>query len=293
MEIAEKHGIQLKKETLKLNESGVDFQAVFATDKSGKDWILRFPRRADVFSRTAPEKQVLDLIREQVDFEIPQWEVYTEELIAYKSLIGMPVATADIELQAYVWEIDEKHLSTQFVESLARALVQLHQIPKDEVAEAGIERYSAANIRQQMKTRMEKIKDKYGVKENLWERWQNWLANDEMWPKQTGLIHGDLHPGHIMIDEEEHVIGLLDWTEAKVTDSSKDFLGYFISLGESELERLLVAYKEAGGYYWPKMKEHILELNTTVAIDLAEFAAISGMEEYEKMAKQALGVLDE
>lgn len=290
MEIAEKHGIQLKKETLKLNESGVDFQAVFATDKSGKDWILRFPRRADVFSRTAPEKQVLDLIREQVDFEVPQWEVYTDELIAYRSLNGLPVATADIDLQAYVWEIDEKHISTQFVESLASALVQLHQIPKDKAVEAGIENYSAEEIRLEMKNRMEKTKEKYGVEKDLWQRWQSWLGNDEMWPKQAGLIHGDLHPGHIMIDEEEHVIGLLDWTEAKVADISKDFLGYLISLGENELERLLIAYKEAGGYHWPKMKEHILELNTTIAIDLAEFAEISDMEKYEEMAKQALGV---
>jgi len=40
------------------------------------------------------------------------------------------------------------------------------------------------------------------------------------------------------------------------------------------------------------MKGHIIELNTTSAVDIAEFGEKSGLEEYEHMVKQALGVLD-
>ncbi len=46
----------------------------------------------------------------------------------------------------------------------------------------------------------------------LWYRWQTWL-NDR--PKEAGFIHGEVHAGHILIDKDAKVTGLIDWTEAK------------------------------------------------------------------------------
>ncbi len=40
------------------------------------------------------------------------------------------------------------------------------------------------------------------------------------------------------------------------------------------------------------MKEHIIELVAAYPVDIAEFALISGSDEYEVMAKQALGAID-
>lgn len=79
------------------NESGLDFQVVFAKSRKGNDWVLRIPRRADVFPRTNAEKRALDLVNKHVAFEVPTWEIYTEELIAYKKLQGIPLGTIDTE----------------------------------------------------------------------------------------------------------------------------------------------------------------------------------------------------
>jgi macrolide phosphotransferase len=38
------------------------------------------------------------------------------------------------------------------------------------------------------------------------------------------------------------------------------------------------------------MKEHIIELNAAYPIAIAEFAVISGVEEYEQMARETLEV---
>ena len=111
-----------------------------------------------------------------------------------------------------------------------------------------------------------------------------------MWPEKTGFIHGDIHAGHIMIDKDANVTRLIDWTEAKYTDISNDFVFHYKAFGEEGLEALILAYKEAGGYYWPKMKEHIIELDTASPVAIAEFALISGMKEYEGMAKKTLKV---
>jgi len=186
----------------------------------------------------------------------------------------------------------ENNAAERFVQTPAQVLADLHNIPNKQAEKVGIEVLSPKEVRQQMQKRMENVNNKYGVEESLWARWQRWLKDDGLWPEQTALIHGDLHPGHIIVNDRDRVTGLIDWTEDKVTDIAKDFIGYLMVFGEEELDRLIQAYKESGGYYWPKMKEHIIELNTTSAIDIAEFGEKSGLEEYEQMAKQALGVLD-
>lgn len=38
------------------------------------------------------------------------------------------------------------------------------------------------------------------------------------------------------------------------------------------------------------MKDHIIELVSTYPVAIAEFAIISGLEEYKKMAKQTLEI---
>ena len=58
-----------------------------------------------------------------------------------------------------------------------------------------------------MKERIEKVKQDYKVNPDLLNRWQQWLNTDEYWPKVTGMIHGDGHVGHMMINEAGEITG--------------------------------------------------------------------------------------
>ncbi|GEM_PF-225082 len=293
MEIAEKNGLKLKENTLIFNESGLNFQVVFANDLDGNHWTLRLPRREEVMVRTKGEKKALDLINQCItSFEAPNWTIYTKELIAYKKLKGIPAGTIDHNIGNYVWEIDINNVPKEFHETLGKALAELHGIPKDMAEKAGLVVQTPEETRQSMKQRMEAVKEKFGVGETLWNRWQEWVKNDEMWPKKTGVIHGDIHAGHILIDKNARVTGIIDWTEAKMTDVSNDFVFHYKAFGEEGLQSLVEAYKAAGGYHWPKMKEHIIELVAAYPVAIAEFAIVSGVPEYEEMAKQALHAED-
>ncbi|QGU95405.1 Mph(B) family macrolide 2'-phosphotransferase [Clostridium bovifaecis] len=292
MEIAKKHNLILNEETMQFNESGLDFQVVFAHDGSGINWVLRLPRREDVMPRTKVEKQALDLINKYAQsFQAPNWIIYTDELIAYKKLDGIPAGTIDHNIGNYVWEIDINNVPESFHKSLGRVLAELHSIPSDKAADFGLVVQTPEEARMSMKQRMDDVKAKFGVGEKLWNRWQAWINDDEMWPKKTGLIHGDVHAGHTMIDKGANVTGLIDWTEAKVTDTANDFVFHYKAFGEEGLEALIFAYKEAGGYFWPKMKEHIIELVAAYPVSIAEFAMVSGVDEYVQMAKRALEVI--
>ncbi|MBJ7939580.1 phosphotransferase, partial [Bacillus cereus] len=76
-----------------------------------------------------------------------------------------------------------------------------------------------------------------------------------------GLIHGDVHAGHTMIDKDANVTGFIDLNEAKVTDVSNYFVFQSRSFWDEALEKLINYYQQAGGIYWPAMKEHVIELN--------------------------------
>lgn len=61
--LAEQNGLQIRKESMEINESGMDFRVAFATDISGQKWVLRQPRREDVWGRAENERRVLDVVR--------------------------------------------------------------------------------------------------------------------------------------------------------------------------------------------------------------------------------------
>ena len=290
LSIAQKYKLDILEDSLVYNESGLDFQVVFATDKQGNEWVLRFPRREDVMRETHHEKKILDLVNAHISFQAPKWEVYEDDLIAYKKLSGVPMGTIDPEIQNYVFEMDVENIPPQFYESLAKVLVDLHSITLESVANAGFEVVAISGIKSDLTRRMEAVKEAFGVGNALWERWQKWLSTDKLWPERTVFVHGEVHPGHVLINERQEVVGLIDWTESKVNDIATDFVVFYMLKGEEGLDVLISAYEKAGGYVWGKMKEHIIELSAIMPLTVAEFAVKSGLDEYTQMAKQMLEV---
>jgi macrolide phosphotransferase len=286
--LAKKHDLFLKKDTLQSNDSGLDFQVVIATDVDGQDWVLRLPRRDDVKVKLQIENNVLKMVNNQVVFEVPVWSIYTDELIAYKKLNGMPAATIDQQIMNYRWLLDKDNIPTSFYETLANALSSLHQIPHNLASKEGIQVEISTQLRENWKNRMDAVKDNFKINEHLWNQWQKWLSDDRYWPSHTGFIHGDIHPGHILIDDKSKVTGLIDWTEAKVTDVSHDFAAHYLIFGEQSLDELVRSYEKQGGLVWPQMVEHIQELAKTSPIRIAEFAMSSGLEQYHAMAANML-----
>ncbi len=288
LELAHKNGLAIEEGSIQFNESGLDFQVVLATDADGVRWILRLPRREDVLPSVDKEKQTLELIAPLLSVEVPRWTICTDELIAYRALDGVPAGTIDPDAKAYVWEIDLANVPNQFHESLAKGIVSLHQVSVEKAPAAGIPVKTAEEVRVEMKHRMDAVKREFDVGQTLWKRWQSWLHDDDIWMQETVLTHGDLHAGHILINAQAQVTGFIDWTEASVADPARDFVAHYRTFGQDALNKLISAYAEAGGHTWSKMADHVIELNATFAIDVAEFALKSGLDEYRQMAMQLL-----
>ncbi|MBP1971333.1 macrolide phosphotransferase [Virgibacillus natechei] len=287
-QLATNKGLDIVESTIKINESGVDFQVAYAKDQHDNKWILRIPRRQESMRHARQEKKALDIIHHQASFQVPDWSIFSEDLIAYKQLSGIPAATIDVEQQNYVWSFDESNVPPAYYKSLGKALADLHSFPHGAFKHTGVKILRASELRASMKQRMERVKEQYEINPILWDRWQTWLAEDSLWPSHVGVKHGDLHPGHILINKNQQVTGLIDWTEVGIADVSVDFLSHQLLFGNDGLTNLIDAYDNAGGKTWPRMDEHIVELLTTSGITVAEFAEISGLQEMHETAAHML-----
>jgi len=179
-ELAKRKGLNVIEKTMKLNESGLDFQVAHAEDEQGQKWILRIPRRLDSMAKANQEKMVLDAVNRYTTIQAPNWEISTDELIAYRLLDGVPVGTINPKIQNYEWVLDIENIPSTYYESFGRMLAELHQLPTNVVKKAGIKVYTATEARELMKEKMQKVKDEYEVRNNLLNRWEAWVANDDM-----------------------------------------------------------------------------------------------------------------
>lgn len=272
---ARQHGLRLTPE-VRLDTSGADFIVAHALDEHGRPWVLRSPRHADVLARAENEHRALRLVKAHLPVAVPDWQIFSAELIAYPLLAGEPAAVIDPEAGGYVWRFDKSAPPAAFLSTLAHALAALHTVPTSAARAAGLPVEDPARVREKWARRMEGAREMIEVPEALWARWQAWLAEERFWPTEMVLIHGDVHPPHILLDGRHRVVGLLDWTEAQVSDPASDFTLLFATLGPEPLAVVLDLYRSAGGPTWPHMPHHIQESWCAYPAVLTDFARASG-----------------
>lgn len=276
LDAARERGLALRAQGVELDTSGADFVVAHAVDEAGTRWVVRSPRRGDVLERAARERRALELVRPRLPVSVPEWRLFSPEVIAYPRLDGDPAAVVDLDAGGYVWRFDETAPPAAFLDSLAAVLAALHGIDPASAAAAGLPVRAPAGVRDLFAGRMERAREVLTIPDAVWRRWQDWIEDDGSWPERSALIHGDLHPAHLLVDGEHRVVGVLDWTEAQVGDPATDLALLYATLGRGALRGLLRRYADAGGPAWPRLEEHVVETWSAYPVVVAEFARTSG-----------------
>lgn len=287
IDLASGHGLQIQ-DTITFNEMGIDFKVAFAEDMNGQKWVLRIPRRDGLSEQIEKEKKILGLVSRHLSVSVPDWLIASPTLIAYPLLESKPALTFDAETYAVTWNI--KQNDSAYVASLAHVLVELHQIPMPEAEAAGLKIHTPEGARQEVAERLERVTKEIGIGASLKTRWKKWLDNDPLWPDFSTFIHGDLYAGHVLADAEGTVKGLIDWSEAHVSDPAIDFAGHIAAFGEESLNDLIARYNESGGQCWDGMFEHIVERNAAAPLNYAIFALDTENETHLQAVKAQLGL---
>lgn len=294
IELGKQHGLKLVPDTLKIDNVGLDFVVAQVNDNEKRAWILRVPRREDVYSRAQNENAVLNIVKSMVSVEVPNWNIFEKNLIAYRKIEGTQVVSVEKTEDGVVkptWNLDANNLPSVFVNSLAKFLVELQRVsPVDaKTNEFKFDLPEPKKVRQQFSNRIEEVQKHIQVHPQRLERWKRWLNDDSFWPSFTSLSHGDLHAAHLLIDNGQSLVGVLDWTEAKFGDPTVDLAMLYRNFGEKFLKDLLLCLEKQGGRVYPKIFEHTLAVDSVFPIAVAEFALASNSSEYMEHAKAELG----
>jgi GTP-binding protein HflX len=287
LEVARLHGLELMSEQNEFDTSGPDYQVVRAEDDDAEPWILRAPRRPDVFDQSRVEARMLRLVAAHLPVGVPDWRVHARQVIAYPLVDGKPARTYDDgELQ---WHFsDPQAPSTAFLDSVASMLVALQSIPEKEATAANAPVQTPGEVRETYREQMASTRAVLSPSDEVWARWERWLDDDAGWPRHTALVHGDLHPGHLLLDQQGRLSGVIDWTEAKLTDPSVDLAPFYGCFGEDVLDELLERFEEEGGRTWPEMRRHIVERWAFNPVLVAAWALEHGDEPAIQHAKSLL-----
>lgn len=276
--IAADHGIELDKDTTMLRVGGADAEyfAATARDTSGAYWMLKAPRRGDVQMLGRHEKLTLDFVRGKVPVVLPDWQVHTDKLIAYRILPGVPAAEIDPLMGELIWRLPQKSVPGAFAESLAAAMVKLHALDAGAAEAAGIHAIPADELRQRMKMRMDECNTLAKVPDLLWGLWQKWVDGDAFWPDRVVLVNGDIYHPHLFVDADHRLVGIDDWSQAEVNDAALDFSLYFAAAGREALEDLISRYEKAGGETWARMADQAEMYYWSSPVRFAAYAMKTG-----------------
>ncbi len=284
VELAARHGLAIEHDSVRLNEAGLDYRVAFARAADGEEWVLRMPRRPDVSAKLPEERRILEFIGPRLSVAVPRWEVCTEQLIAYRRLPGSPGLTLDAKGEP-VWHFEPS--SPEFAAALGELIAELQAIDVEAAREAGIPVSSARDVRGRWRADYEKVRAEFEIAPRLRARWEAWLDDDALWSEQTAFGHGELYAAHVLIDGPARIVGVLDWTTAKVGDPAIDFT-YQHMMGPAAFEATVAAYLRAGGHEQSHLGARCAEVAAAAPIAYGLFALQSGEPRHRASAAAQL-----
>jgi aminoglycoside phosphotransferase (APT) family kinase protein len=125
------------------------------------------------------------------------------------------------------------------------------------------------------------------ISPRLRARWEAWLDDDAFWPAPTTWTHGELYGAHALIDTPARIVGVLDWTTARVADPAVDFV-YQHMMGADALDATANAYLAAGGMPLPNLAARCAEISAAAPLLYAAFASQTGEPQHLSAAAALL-----
>lgn len=286
-ELASRHDLALAEDGITFNESGLDYRVAFGHEESdvSEQWVLRIPRRADVSATLDEERRVLDFVRPRLSVAVPDWRISTAELIAYPLLPGFPGLTLD-DAGEPLWNFDTA--SETYADSLARLIAELHTLDTDQAHAAGVPHEDPEQVRARWRADLERVRAEFEVSDDLIGGWKAWLDDDGLWPQSTVFTHGELYPAHLLLDEHEEIVSVLDWTTARVSDPVVDFAFHCMISTADIFERTVARYTELTGRQEPRLAERCASLLAASPLSHGLYALATGLEEHRAAAAKML-----
>lgn len=264
-------GLTLLQKSISSSRAGQECRVSRAVDKEGVPFILRSPRSRGIAFLLKREFEFLQKSSLGKSYTRP-YPVAFGACMLHQELPGNPAITITPKGEPH-WNVEGD--SPLFLDSLAAALVEIHGSEHSADTHPPLPYLSSESTtpRKQFLNMLACVAAKNLFLPSQLDDWNKW-ANNTIWPENVVPTHGDLHAGNIIINEKGIVTGLIDWTQASVSDLCYDFIFHYLGFGKDGLQLLLDSYEKQGGQVFPGMLDHIIGLWETYPMRHAFFRLI-------------------
>jgi aminoglycoside phosphotransferase (APT) family kinase protein len=267
--LAGRHGLDLDAASVRVEEAGLDYRVAFARDIDGVEWVLRIPRRPDVSAKLAEEQRILAFVAPRLSMAVPRWEVCSEELIAYRRLPGEPGLTLDGSGQP-VWHVEPS--SPAFAAALGRLIAELQALDLEAARTAGIPASSMSEIRTRWRADVERVGAAFEIAPHAPRiGGRPGSTTTRCGPSPPRSPTASSTPPTCSSTIPSRIVGVLDWTTAKVGDPAADFT-YQHMMGPAAFDATVAAYLDAGGVPLPHLAERCAALAAAAPLVYGLFA---------------------
>jgi aminoglycoside phosphotransferase (APT) family kinase protein len=256
---------------------------------AGGEWVFRFPRREVVVPGFLREVEVLPRLASGLPLPVPVAEVrgdpddrFRWPWVGFRLLRGRELAEAGADDAARIRHGRE----------LGRFLRVLHDVDPERATAAG-ELLPVDPVRRaDMPFRVGRTEEALGRLAEL-GLWRAPPALRPLLDRARGLpppaepvvCHGDLHLRHLLVSEDGHLAGVIDWIDVCRADAAIDLMLYWGYLTPAGRAAFHAEYGPVGEA--PLLRARVLTLSIWGA--LAEYARDVGME---RLGREAVAGLE-
>lgn len=217
-----------------------DVDVALVTDEEQRRWVVRAPRTTAAGARLAQEAKLLEMLRTRgaaLPFAVPE----------VAGTVNLPEGGAALVCAVILGtplEPPVLRAGAPLTSSLARTIAALHDLPGSAFEDAGAPVYGIEEYRQRRMAEVDRAAASGNVPAGLLERWEKAFDEAAAWRFLPCPVHGDLAPESVLA-EGGRVVGLLDWSEARVGDPADDLAWIAAAAQPEAFDALLREYTAA------------------------------------------------
>ncbi|MFX0134684.1 MAG: phosphotransferase [Candidatus Hodarchaeota archaeon] len=230
IKIIEKNFPEIHVTDIKFNDEGWDYQIFIINN----EFIFRFPRHQDASQRLDLEIQLLNHLQKEIHTSIPNYE-YKVKLKDSNSIFGGYKMIKGKNLTPLVLnQIHTEKLKKNLAIQIADFLSSLHRFPIQKAFEL---KFSREGKKEDIISFYQEVKQEvFPIITAHEQDWANnlfdaFLNEDSLFKYDPVLIHGDFSSDHILYDEKQEKIGVIDFSDVSVSDPARDF-GCMLDFGK-------------------------------------------------------------
>ncbi|UQN15835.1 phosphotransferase [Gulosibacter sp. ACHW.36C] len=134
---------------------------------------------------------------------------------------------------------------SELVPEIGRAIAAIHGLPKQTLVDAGLQQWSAADVRESTETLIRRADATGRLPGALADRWGSAVDDPQLWEFSPSVIHGSLERSSFLVTGAT-VSGVLGWSDLRIGDPAAD-IRWVQTLDGAVMRALLDEYTDARG----------------------------------------------